>query len=165
MAELLGLGATGMGGSGSGFGAAVAGRWLFARSLSLRIGAGLRRGEVPEANANTEVEFASLGVGVAVPLGPGSRFALGGHGSALVLRHEVDRVSGVSGSSEQKSRLIPGAEATLEASLRFSANAGFVAGFGAELAFGHTALLVKGNEVAQIPVLRGLAELGIQAQF
>ena len=165
MVELLGLGATGIGGPSSGFGAGLAGRWLFARSLSLRVAGGLRRGEVPEANANTEVEFASLGLGLALPLGPGSRFALGGHGSALILRHEVDRVSASSGSAEQKSRVIPGAEATLEASLRFSANAGFVAGVGAELAFGHTALLVKGNEVTQIPVLRGLAELGIQAQF
>ena len=165
MVELLGLGATGIGGSGSGFGAALAGRWLFTRSLSLRVGGGLRRGEVPAANANTELEFGSLGVGLALPLTPGSRFALGGHGGALLLRHEVDRLSSSSGSPERKSRFIPGAEATIEASLRFSANAAFVAGVGAELAFGRTAIVVKGNEVTQIPLLRGLAELGIQAQF
>ena len=165
MLELLGIGATGVGGSGSGYGAELAARWFFARSLSVRVAGGLRGGEVASANASTQVELVGLGLAVTVPLEAHSRFALGGHGGPLLLRQRADRLSATTGMHEQKSRLIVGADAYFEGSLRFSANAAFVAGLGAELAFGRTVLLVKGNQVAEIPALRGIAELGIQAQF
>jgi hypothetical protein len=164
MVELLGVGATGIGGSASGYGGELAARWLFAPPLSLRVAFGLRRGEVPEANANATVELVSLGLGILMPVA-GSRFTIGGHAGPLLLRHEVARPATNTGAQEEKSRIIAGAEARLEAGLRFSANGALLAGFGAELGFGRTALLVKGNQVAEIPPLRGLFELGIQAQF
>jgi hypothetical protein len=165
LAEVVGLGASGIGGSASGFGAAVGGRWLFARSLSLRIAGGVRRGDIPEASATSEVEFVGLGPALEAPLSDGSRFAWGARASALVLRHEVDHFSSDDRVPDRKSRVLPGVDAFFEASFHFSASAGIVAGAGAELAFGHTDVLVKGKEVADIPPLRALAELGIQAKF
>ena|GEM_PF-1053895 len=165
MAELVGLGATGIGGSGSGFGASLAGRWLFASSLALRLAAGLRRGDIPEASASSEVDFVGLGLALDSPVTPGSRFSLGGRTSALLLRHEVDHLSADDVVPDRKSRLMPGADAVFEGGFRFSSSAGVVAGVGAELALGHTDVTVKGKEVAEIPALRGLVELGIQARF
>ena len=165
LAEVLGLGASGIGGSASGFGAEVGGRWLFAQSLSLRIAGGLRRGDIPEASASSEVEFLSLGLAFESPVSEGSRFALGGRASALALRHEVDHLSSDDREPVRRSRVLPGADAFFEATWHFSASAGIVAGAGVELAFGHTDVLVKGNEVTEIPPLRALVELGIQAKF
>ncbi|MEP7050472.1 MAG: hypothetical protein ABJB12_08980 [Pseudomonadota bacterium] len=164
MVELLGAAATGIGGPGSDYGAELAAGWLFAPTLSLRIAFGLRRGELAQANANTELELIGLGLGVTLPIG-GSRFTVGGHGGPLLLRHEVTRLPSNTLPEERKSRLIAGADAGLEAGLRFSANGAFVAGVGTELGFGRTALLIKGKQVSEIPPLRGLVELGIRAQF
>jgi hypothetical protein len=165
MAELVGLGATGFGGTASGLGAEVGGRWLFQRSLSLRISGGLRRGDIPEASAISEVQFFGLGLAFEAPVSAGSRVALGGRVNGLVLRHEVVHLSSDDREPDRKSRVLPGVVAVFEISWHFSSSAAFVAGLGSELAFGHTDILVKGREVTEIPPLRGLAELGIQAKF
>jgi hypothetical protein len=165
MAEAVGLAATGIGGSASGIGAEVGGRWLFAGALSLRISGGIRRGDIPEASAISEMEFVSLGLAFEAPVSARSQLALGGRVSGLALRHEVDHLSSDDRAPDRKSRLLPGADAVFEASWHFSSSAAFVAGVGSELAFGHTDILVKGREVTEIPPLRALAELGIQAKF
>jgi hypothetical protein len=165
MAELVGLGASGFGGTASGLGAEVAGRWFFQRALSLRISGGLRHGDIPEASAISEVQFFGLGLAFEAPVSSGSRVALGGRVSGLVLRHEVVHLSSDDREPDRKSRVLPGVVAVFEASWHFSSGAAFVAGVGSELAFGHTDILVKGREVTEIPPLRGLAELGIQADF
>lgn len=165
MAELVGLAASGVSGSASGFGAALAGRWLFATSLSLRVAAGLRRGDVAEASASSEVEFLGVGLGLELPVTASSPFSLGGRAGALVLRHELDHLSSDDSQPDRKSRILPGADALFEASWHFSSSAGLVLGTGAELALGHTDVFIKGKEVADIPPLRGLVELGIQARF
>jgi hypothetical protein len=165
MAELVGLGATGIGGTASGFGASLAGRWLFAPSLALRLAVGLRRGDIPEASATSEMEFVGLGLAFESPVTRSSRFSVGGRAGALLLRHEVDHLSADDSRPDRQSRLIPGADAVFEAGFRFSSSAGVVAGVGSELALGHTDVTVKGKEVAEIPPLRGLVELGIQARF
>ncbi|MEO8899887.1 MAG: hypothetical protein ABI627_00050 [Polyangiaceae bacterium] len=165
LAELVGLAATGIGGTGGSFGAALAGRWLLGRTLSLRAAGGVRRGDIPVASATSEVEFAGLGLGLDFPLGPSSRFSLGGRAGGLLLRHEVSHLSADDDFPDRKSRLLLGADALVEGAWHFSPNAGFVAGVGAEFAFGHTDVFVKGDKVADIPPLRGLLELGIQAKF
>jgi hypothetical protein len=165
MAELVGLGTTGFGGTASGLGAEVAGRWLFQHSLSLRISGGLRRGDIPEASAISEVQFFGLGLAFEAPVSSGSPVALGGRVSGLVLRHEVVHLSSDDREPDRKARVLPGVVAVFETSWHFSSSAAFVAGVGAELAFGHTDILIKGREVTEIPPLRGLAELGIQAKF
>ncbi|HEY1532504.1 MAG TPA: hypothetical protein VGF76_00750, partial [Polyangiaceae bacterium] len=124
MAELVGLGTTGIGGSGSGIGASLAGRWLFAPSLALRLAAGLRRGDIPEASATSEMEFVGLGLAFEWPVTRSSRFSLGGRTSALLLRHEVDHLSADDVVPDRKSRLIPGADAVFEGGFRFSSSAG-----------------------------------------
>ena len=88
-----------------------------------------------------------------------------GRVGALVLRHEVVHLSSDDREPDRRSRVLPGVDAVFEASWHFSSSAAFVAGVGSELAFGHTDILVKGREVTEIPPLRGLAELGIQAKF
>ncbi|MEO8902379.1 MAG: hypothetical protein ABI627_12700 [Polyangiaceae bacterium] len=165
LAELVGLAATGVGGTGGSFGAALAGRWLLGRSLSLRAEGGVRRGDIPTASATSEVDFAGLGLGLDFPLGGSSRFSLGGRAGGLVLRHEVSHLSADDDFPDHKSRLLLGADALVEGAWHFSPNAGFVAGVGTEFAFGHTDVFVKGDKVADIPPLRGLLELGIQAKF
>jgi hypothetical protein len=165
LAEVVGLGATGIGGSASSVGAALAGRWLFARALSLRLSAGIRRGEIPEASAISEVEFIGLGLALNSAITSTSRFTLGGHVDGLLLRHEVDHLSSDDPVTDQKSRLMPGADALFEACFQLSASASLVAGIGAEAAFGRTSIFVKGNEVTNIPPLRAVLELGIQAKF
>ena len=165
MAELVGLGATGIGGTGSGFGASLAGRWLFAPLLALRFAVGVRRGDIPEASATSEMEFAGIGLAFQSPVTPGSLFSLGGRSSALLLRHEVDHLSADDSRPDRKSRLLPGADVVFESGFRFSSSAGIVAGVGAELALGHTDITIKDKQVAEIPPLRGLVELGIQASF
>jgi hypothetical protein len=165
MAELVGLGATGIGGAGAGFGASLAGRWLFAPSLAVRLAAGLRRGDIPRASAISEMEFVGIGLAVESPVTRSSRFSMGGRASALVLRHELDHLSADDAVPDRKSRVMPGADAVLEGGWRLSSSAGVVVGVGAELALGHTDVIVKGKKVAEIPPLRGLVELGIQAKF
>lgn len=165
MAEFVGLGATGIDGSASGLGGALAGRWLFTSSLSLRLAAGLRRGAVPVASATSEMEFAGLGLAFELPVTQSSHFGLGGRAGALILRHELDHLSADDSVPDRKSRILPGADAVFEGNWRFSASAGLVLGAGAELALGHTDVVVKGKQVTDIPPLRGLVELGIQARF
>ncbi|HEY3664540.1 MAG TPA: hypothetical protein VGL19_01025 [Polyangiaceae bacterium] len=165
MAELVGLAASGVSGSASGFGAALAGRWLFATSLSLRVAAGLRRGDIAAASASSEVEFLGVGLGFELPVSATSPFSLGGRAGALVLRHELDHLSSDDTQPDRKSRILPGADALFEGSWHFSSSAGLVLGAGAELALGHTDVIIKGKEVTDIPPLRGLVELGIQARF
>jgi hypothetical protein len=165
MAEVVGLGASGIGGTASGLGAEVGGRWLFAQPLALRVAVGVRRGDIPEASATSEVELLSVGLTFESAVSAGSRFAFGGRAGALVLRHEVDHLSSDDRTPDRKSRVLPGADAIFEAAWHFSASAGIVAGVGAELAFGHTDIFVKGSEITEIPPLRAVAELGIQAKF
>jgi hypothetical protein len=165
MAELVGLGATGIGGAAAGFGASLAGRWLFAPSLALRLAAGLRRGDIPRASAISEMEFVGIGLAIESPVTRSSRFSVGGRASALLLRHELDHLSADDAVPARKSRVMPGADAVLEGGWRLSSSAGVVVGVGAELALGHIDVSVKGNKVAEIPPLRGLVELGIQARF
>jgi hypothetical protein len=165
MAEVMALGATGVGGSASGIGAEVAGRWLFARSLSLRLSGGLRRGDIPEVSATSEMEFLGLGLAFETPIVAGSPVALGGRASALVLRHELTHLSSDDRTPDRQSRVLPGSSLVFESSWSFSAGAALVAGVGAEVAFGRTDVFSKAQKVVEIPPLRGLAELGIQAKF
>jgi hypothetical protein len=165
MLEVAGVGATGIDGSASTFGVSLAARWLFGKTLALRLGGGLRKGDIPAASATSEVDVLSLGLTFESPVVKASRFALGGRADALLLRHAVAHLSADDREPDSQSRVLPGLDALLEGAWHFSTSAGLMAGIGSELAFGRTDVLVKGKEITDIPWWRVVAELGVQANF
>jgi hypothetical protein len=165
MVEVAGVGATGIDGSASTFGVSLAARWLFGKTLALRLGGGLRKGDIPAASATSEVDFLSLGLACETPVVKGSRFAVGGRADGLILRHAIAHLSGDDRTPDSQSRVLPGVDALVEGAWHFSPSAGLMAGVGSELAFGRTDVFVKGNEITNIPWWRVVAELGVQAKF
>ncbi len=163
--ELNALGSVGLGGPANGLGVSAAGRWYFVPALSLRLVAGVRRGSVPEVQADSQWAFA--GVGFGFPLsqpGDGSRFSFGA------------RVDFVAGSFSMRRRTSMGEPEHHE---RFSSTADLLAegvyspwsrtalklGVGGEFAFGDTDVIVGTTHVTDIPQLRLVTELGLMTSF
>jgi len=163
--DLVGIGAAGLGGPATALGAGLSGRWFFARTLSLRLGGGFRRGDVEEAHAGSQFAYGALGVGFVFAEAERGKFSLGGRGDALFGSYGLRRHSELNGLPEHHERFLAGADLLLESCWYLGENAGIVLGLGGELAFGDTDVVVAGQAVTDIPPLRALAELGARARF
>jgi hypothetical protein len=160
------LGAIGLGGPAGGLGAGIAGRWFFQRGLSLRLGAGVRHGDVQVAQAASELFFGGLGLGFQFSNPESSSpFTFGGRTDLLLISHALRHKSSDDSIPEHQSRVMGGADLLLEGTWYFWKHAGLLLNGGGELAFGHTDVIVQGKEVADIPALRLVSELGIRADF
>jgi len=92
--DVAALTATGFGGPAGGFGASIAGRWLFLPAFSLRLGAGVRRGDVPVAESVSELAFGALGLGFQFSsTSSASPFVFGGRTDLLLLSYELRHLS------------------------------------------------------------------------
>jgi hypothetical protein len=160
--DLAASGGLGIGGDASGIGGALAGQWYLGPRFSLRLGGAVRSGDVAQAQA-TSLEIAG-GPGVAwrshtpslaYPLGFSLRADL------LVVRHALSR----SGDASRPARFIPAADLMLDVSWLLAERTAFFAAMGPEVAFGATDVVVRGERVATIPLLRGIAELGLRVRF
>jgi len=163
--DLVGVGAIGLGGPATGLGAGLSGRWFFARTLSIRAGVGFRRGQVEEADAGSQFAYGALGLGFVFAQVDRGKFSFGGRGDWLFGSFGMRRRSEVSGMPEHQERFLAGADLLLESCWYLGENAGIVFGLGGELAFGDTDVVVAHRDVADIPPLRALAELGARARF
>jgi hypothetical protein len=160
--DLAASGGLGIGGDASGIGGALAAQWYLGPRFSLRLGGAVRSGDVAEAQA-TSLEIAG-GPGVAwrshtpslaYPLGFSLRADL------LVVRHALSRA----GDASRPARWVPAAGLMLDVSWLLAARTAFFAAMGPEMAFGATDVVVHGERVATIPLLRGIAELGLRVRF
>jgi len=160
------LGAVGLGGPADGLGAGIAGRWFFHRGLALRLATGVRHGDVSAARAVSELFFGGLGVAFQFS-NPESQssLALGGRTDLLVMSYSLRHRATEDDAPEHQSRIMGGADLLLEGTWYVWKHAGLFVNGGSELAFGHTDVLVKGKEVADIPPLRLVGEAGIRATF
>ena len=160
------LGAVGLGGPAGGLGAGIAGRWFFHRGLALRLAAGVRHGNVDVAQSSSELFFGGLGMAFQFS-NPESRspFSLGGRSDLLLISHGLRHQSSDDTIPQHRSRLMGGADLLLEGTWYFWKHGGLLVNGGGELAFGHTDIVVRGKEVADIPALRLVGELGIRADF
>lgn len=160
------LGAVGVGGPAGGLGVGFAGRWFLQPGLSLRLGTGVRRGDVHAAQAESELFFGAAGFGFQFSNSESSSpLVLGGRTDVLLLSHTLRHRSSDDAVPVNQSRVMGGADLLLEGTWYFWRQGGLLLNGGGELAFGHTNVVVHGKEVADVPALRLVAELGIRAKF
>ncbi len=163
--DLVGVASAGIGGSAGGFGGEASLRWSFARTLAVRLGGGLRIGEVPPANAASYVERFDGGFAWHPFITGGARpLAIGVRADFVGLLQTVTRPT-VDDTTSRGSRWLAGGDALAEAEWAFVPEAGIVAGAGAEVAASATSVLVDDRSTATIPRVRILGELGLRAFF
>jgi hypothetical protein len=160
------LGAVGLGGPATGLGVGLGARWFFLPRLALRLGTGVRHGEIANAQADSEFSFGAAGFGFLFSNPESSSpFTLGGRADLLLISNSLRHRSSDDAIPVHQSRVMGGADLLLEGRWYFWRQAGLLLNGGGELAFGHTNVVVRGREVADIPALRLVAELGIVANF
>jgi hypothetical protein len=163
--ELTAVQATGVSGPATGLGgaahfemAATAGWWL-------RIGGGARGGSVAGLGGNDLVAWATIGGAWRLPaVIHGGRFGIGACLDAGFVLHELSHTR-AAGTTAYASRLLPQATVLVQGSWRMSSSWTAVAALGSEIAFGVTDVWVASKPVAHIPVVRGLALLGVRFGF
>jgi hypothetical protein len=164
--DAIGLAASGLGQAGGELGAAIAGRWLFHRSLALRAATGVRFGRVELAQADSSFFFGGLGLCVVLSNpAPDARFTFGVRTDALLSSYSLRRRTSDDAVPESHSRLQPAADLLFEGAWRFWNSAALIAATGGELGFGHTDVVIRGKEVTDIAPFRFTAELGVRATF
>jgi hypothetical protein len=174
--RLSGIGSAGIGGEARGIGAAGAGEFLLTRAMWLRLGFGLRQGNIPGLTSSGVASAEDLafygGLGVAFwPVRPSAerRVAVGVRIDGLVLYHGVSRTP-QGGSATRLTKWLPGADALAEVAWNVAGSLEIVASVGVEVALGNTDLqVITGDDeprvVATIPPLRGVGEVGIRLLF
>ncbi len=171
--ELVGLGSAGVAGPAGGLGLAAhlerAGRAApaTARVFWARAGGGFRSGAVAGLNGDHQVAWATLGGAWRLPGRTGIAPAPGGPlGIALavdlgvlveVLSHRQS-----TGVAARSTRALPEASLGLAATWRLGGAWEAQAGVGLEVALGHTEVWVAQRYLTTIPILRGLASLGLR---
>lgn len=156
--DLRASGTAGVGGEAATIGPAIAARALVAPALALRVEVAARFGELPAASAAVD-ELAGA-VGAAVVLASWGALVLSARSDLAVMRLAARR-SGV-----ERSRWLGGADALLEGELRLGrTDAAIVAGAGAEVVFGPTAVDVGAARATLVPVARLLGEAGGRWRF
>jgi hypothetical protein len=158
--------ATGLEGPAGGWGGSLSGRWYVAPAFALRAVASARSGQVGLAQATSL--FLHAGAGIAwVPITANAErpFELGTRLDGLLLREQLTHFSSDDIEPVPAMRWLPGADLALEGTWFFSASAGLLASFGAELAFGHTDVTLHQQIVTTIPPLRLVFQTGVRAAF
>jgi len=163
--DLSAVGSLGVDGPAEGLGAEAGGEVTLGSSLSLRLGAGVRSGDVANLNgtdvvvsANAGLAWRPLAATPERPLGVGIRAA------ALGLYHDLSHRES-DGRTVRHGRFLPGVMSTIEGTWRLNRVLDAVAGLGAEVALGATDVLVAGRTVATIPPFRVLVDLGLRLRF
>jgi hypothetical protein len=161
--DALGAGSIGVAGYADAVGGAVRAAWYVGPRFALRAGGAFRTGSIVAADGTLRSVALSAGVGWRAVI-PSSRAPLGAglRADAVLLRDIVARSGG---GEPAQGRWLPAVDLTLEGTYRAFDPVSFVFAGGAELAFGATDVLVAGRQVAAIPPLRLVGEVGIRLEF
>lgn len=160
------VGALGLGGPANGLGAGVEAELFLTRGLAVRIGASVRTGSISElpgedlvSSLAAGLEWWPLPTSSDRPLGFGLRVDL------LALHHQVSATTSL--QPETQGRFLSGADLLGAVALRLTSRVEFVAGLGAEMAFGTTEIRTGSppQTVATIPAWREIAEAGLRLGF
>jgi hypothetical protein len=147
-------------------GVGVAARWLFHRSLSLRLAGGIRYGNIEVARARSEFFFGGLGLGFQFTSpDPHPRFVFGGRVDALLTANTLRRSRTDAEVPESQTRLQPATDLLLEGAWYFFDSTALLLASGGEFGLGHTDVVVQGKEIADVAAFRWVAELGMRARF
>jgi len=164
---LAAIGASGLGGPAEGLGGMLDGVWYVRRRLALRVGLGLRRGDVPQLPEGRDLT-ASAAVGLEWWVLGGARdegWGLGVRLDALALYHRITAATGGpdASASEAHMETRPGADALVAAYLGLGRNLDLVAGAGLEVVDGPTSIrLYTPKSVATIPSFRAVGFAGLR---
>ena len=158
--------AMGIDGPGGGWGGSLSGRWYLMAPLAVRIGASARSGQVTVAQATSLLLHAAAGLAwVPFSAARTAPFEFGVRIDGLLMREQVTHWSADDPEPVPAMRWLPGADAALEGSWLFGPSAGFLASFGAELAFGRTDVTLHREIVTSIPPVRLVLQAGVRATF
>ena len=118
--------------------------------------------------AQASSRFLHGGLGVVLvpwPTMPGRPWEVGARLDALVMREELSHFSSDDVVPDRQSRWLPGADAAIEGTWFFAPAAGLTGAMGTEMAFGETTVSMLHAQVATIPPVRLVWQLGVRAGF
>jgi hypothetical protein len=161
--EFAGIVSSGVRGTAAGVGAEAGLRLAWAGPVWGRLFVAGRAGNIPPAQASTRTVL--LGGGIALKLWSPGQLELGARLDAFASYFEASHLSGDDLSADRKSRWLPGADLLAEAGFRIAGSAGLFAGCGLEAMLGRTEIYTHGSQVAVVPPLRVVAELGFRTGF
>lgn len=163
--DALAMGAVGVSGPAEGVGGALAVRIPLVEGVALRGALAARAGDVDAANATSLVLSGAAGIAVKKRIaGPGGRAFFGARFDLLAQRHALRRSASDEGTSAQ-ARWLPGAALLLEGELAVAPPLSMIVAAGGEVVLGASDVVVNGVTVAEVPPLRGVAELGVRVSF
>jgi hypothetical protein len=174
--DLFGLAATGVGGDGDGAGGGAAFSWFVWAPVSLRLGAGLRAGNINSGVARFATLTATASAGVAwhpMRSTPSHPFGMSLRADYLLVYQSARRVPASSARCEQGARAIGRCDGWLsgiglvaDAAWLFSPDAAAIVGLGLEDVFVTTNLSIQGHAyAAALPPLRAVVEAGVSVRF
>ena len=155
-----------LGGAGSGVGGALGVRWHPGGRLGLRVGAQARFGEVETAQATAlEITGAAGLVAFVLPPSEERRLGIAIRADALLLCESLSHLSADDPDPVDRWRLLPGADALVEAQWAVSPTLALLLGGGAEVAAGRTEVFVHQQKVAELVPFRLVVQGGLVARF
>jgi hypothetical protein len=158
-------GAMRLGDNVTGWGAELSGRWDFTGRFSARLVGAVHAGDVSAANASSLVAELGAGlVGRPILASRARPFEVSIRADFLVQRIGLGHGT-ADGATLSEARWQPAADLAVDGMWLFSGNLGLFAAIGGEVAFGTTAVFVKGEEVASISPVRAVGNLGIRVFF
>ena len=164
--DVTAAGALGISGPADGWGGSLSGRWYVAPALALRTGVSARGGQVSPAQATSLFLHAAAGaVWLPIVATPKRPFELGVRADALLMRDQLTHFDNDDVEPVTAMRWLPGGYLGAEGCWFFSASAGLLTGFGAELAFGQTDVTLHQQVVTTIPPVRLVFQVGVRAVF
>jgi hypothetical protein len=162
--EFAGTVSSGIGGTAAGLGATAAVRFRLSGLLGARAFLAGRAGSIPEAQSTTRT--LEMGGGLAAQLLPEpSRWILGVRTDAMLSYFEAVHFSADDAVPDERARLLPGADLLLEPGFRLTDAVSLYAGAGVTAMLGTTTVHTHGKQVAVVPVLRAVGELGLRTGF
>jgi hypothetical protein len=151
-------------GDGSGLGVRVAGAYATSREFRAGVGAEVRFGDLPDAEASTRIG-AVAAQGAWLPWRPFAGLSLGGSASAGAYYLSISHFSSDDRRPDRQGRFLPGGTLTLVAALDLGHSSSVVLELGAEVLGGRTTLVVREQVRAVWPIVTPLLRLGILAGF
>lgn len=152
-----------LGGAGGGLGANIAFRTAITGGLWWQLSAGARAGEVPQAQATTQMVRAGSGLEWWAPAG--SSFELGVRGEAIANWLQVGHLSPDDPEVDRKRRWNAGGALSLLAAVAIDDTSAIVVSSGLEAWAGQTELYTHGRRVATLTRVNLLTSVGFRISY
>jgi hypothetical protein len=164
--DLVASGATWIAGSADTLGVGGSVQWFPVRSLSLRVGAGERSGSLNVAEATTFIFLGAAGVSLHPwAASPSRPIDASIRVDYLFLRQSATHFDADDTSPVTRARWLSGVDGYVDAAWLLSTDVAALVGIGVEDVLAPTYVNVRGTQVATIPALRLVAELGVRLRF